>query len=400
MRPTPTSTPTVAPTPTPTIVPTPTSTPTVAPTPTPTIVPTPTSTPTVAPTPTPAADPIAAIKAARSGDTVYVGPGTFSSSERLSIPAGVTVAGVGTDVSHLKAKLVVGSNCVLRNLRVGAATGSTYVNATGVTFTNVRFSGGGGTYEASWPYCDSHVVSLMGGSSIRFNDCTFDKSNGVEDATHSRHLNTVFVCGSTDVRWTRCHFEFSERFTVECYASSPATNIDFYDCSFDGSPCANIDYAIEGLSNSTVSGCTFGGNGMGSNPGWVNDITIETPSKTRPPHDITITGCEFVQGKGLSVSGCEYMYDIKITNNTVDATVNATAHVWDAGFFHFEDGETSGRYPERITITGNRIVCDPTDDFTGIGAEVNNSTVTHNTLTECTLSVAGANNVSSPNTVN
>ena len=71
--------------------PTPTATPTPSPTETATSAPTPTPTPTA--TPTPAANPIAAIQAAKAGDTVVVGAGTYAGS--VTVPNGVTIVGSG-----------------------------------------------------------------------------------------------------------------------------------------------------------------------------------------------------------------------------------------------------------------------------------------------------------------
>ena len=186
--PTPAPTPTVTstPNPTPTITSTPTPTPTVTstPTPTPTITSTPTPTPTVTstPTPTPTADPIALITAARPGDTVVVPDGTYTFSTRLVLPNGVNVKGSGAG-SWLNGPVVVGSNATYSDLRIGRKGYATYIGGvSGVTFSRVRFTGGGGNWSTTWPYCDSEVITMGAGSAVGnvlFDNCEIEANAGL-----------------------------------------------------------------------------------------------------------------------------------------------------------------------------------------------------------------------------
>jgi len=450
-RPTPTSTPTptVTPTPTPAVTPTPTPAVTPTPTPTPTVTPTPTPTPTVTPTPTPTpggtlnvkdyggkgdgvTDDYAAVSkacaaASAVGGTVYLPAGTYLMNTRLTVPVRVSIKGDGLG-SWLKGPVTVGSSSTYADVKIGRDGYACYVGGvSGVTFSRVRFTGGGGDYNSTWPYYDSNVVSIGGAnvSNILFDGCEIERNSGVEDATHSHHFDNVFIWSGVntgqplvhDVLFKNTHFGVSNgtatgapSFNFEIFEDYTAAtrvqgfhDINFEGCTFEAAEAASIDYSGSTLSSdattpnsgySHVIGCTFKGNGAGSNPTWTNDITVEKGAGY-----ITATGNTFYRGDGCSVRVEDMGGHNTITNNVIDATNSVLdtgiTHDWLAYIIISSNDNT---------VTGNTITnTGPSSHAIDLEATSSYNTVTGNTLTGGDVldrTGGSGNTMTSPNAIN
>ena len=103
--------------------------------------------------------------AAAVGKTLYVPAGTYRIGARLTIPNGVTVRGDG-DASWLNGPVTVGSNTTFASLRMEGGYSCYLGGVSRVTFTKVRFTGGGGSYKGTWPHFDCHVLTIGVGGSV------------------------------------------------------------------------------------------------------------------------------------------------------------------------------------------------------------------------------------------
>jgi len=291
--PAPTPTPTVTPTGTPTPTPKPTVTPTVTPTPTPT----PTVTPTVTPTPTPTVNPIDAIQAAKAGDTIVVGAGTFTGNVR--VPDGVTITGAGATVSWLKGKLTFGSNDVIQDVEIGDVGMSAVHNRDGATntlFQRVHLRGGSGPAY-------TYVVDLGSQatcSHITFKDSEIERNLGVETGTWgSQGYNDICVWSAaghpvSDITFDGVHVGVSNgagghdtgspRFDIECYTEGVAgthgwKNITLNNCVLEAADMETADfadYAGARASGVLIQGCTFVGGGYAASY-FSNTLNFEMP---------------------------------------------------------------------------------------------------------------------------
>jgi hypothetical protein len=346
-------------------------------------------------------DDYAAIRAAcaaakRTGRTVYVPAGTYLMKSRLVMPAGVKIKGDGAQ-SWLKGPISVGSAGTCAHLKVGSSLSSTYVGGvSNVTFTSVEFVGGGGAFSGTYPFYNANVLTLgcKNTSNITFDGCTIGPNAGSGDP-RSQRCDNVYVTmdpGAVveDITFRDCHFMRSPRFQVEMWSGDydPAfQDISFYDCVFEKSSCAALDYA--GPRGSTVSGCTFRGSGAAST--WPGDVIAEGGSR-----GLTVTGNTFYRGTGWSVA-CNAPGGNTITNNVFDMTVSPydLTHTRNP-LISLSIGSGSC---DNNTVTGNTIDNHNNPSPVAIEVEGDNNKVTYNTLTAGTISVTGTGNIKSPNTI-
>ena len=339
-----------------------------------------------------------------AGRTLYVPTGTYRLASRFTVPAGTVFKGDG-EGSWLKGPVSVGSGDTFDDLRIGSAGRSCYVGGVeNVTFSHVQFVGGGGSFAKTWPFLDSHVLTIGVGGSVRhvlFDGCHVERNGGMENADKSHHFDNVFVLSHVaadnatvkDVLFRACQFAGSPRFNVEVWdeylvqgGARGTENVDFADCVFEASESASIDYSSYRGGYSTVSGCTFKGNGAGANPKWPDDVTIEKGAS-----HITVTGCHALRGRDMFVGGSGG--NNVVTNNVVDGD-SGIAHNWTPYISLVGDNNV---------VTGNHVVSTG-PDATVIVVEGNNNVVTGNIVTPplaraSAILVTGTGNTSSPNTV-
>lgn len=398
---------------------TPTPTPTVTPMPTPAVTPMPTPTPTVTP---PSGDVLnvkdygakgdglsndyaalgkAFAAAATTGTTVYLPAGTYLVNSRLTVPANVSITGDGSG-SWLDGPVSVGGNSTWSNLRIGAVGHAVYLGGvSGVTFNGVRFTGGGGAYEASYPIYDCHVFTVRASSNVSFTNCTFDGNPGVENSAHSLHFDVGFVyAGSHDISFSGCAFGASPRFGVEMWDDSNpgGYNISYSGCTFAHTSDATLDFSSYYGDDCSVTNCTFAGEGDAGTQ-WPDTITVEGGQTT-----VTVSGNTFARGRGPAVNilqsaslgrggtGCF------ITGNVIDCTVdNGTTSSGSEPYAKIEvQAGASGN-----TVTGNTIIPAGTSGY-AVDLFGSNNTVTGNTLhagDSGYIASSGAANTTSPNTL-
>jgi hypothetical protein len=285
---------------------------------------------------------LAITAANKVGGTVYFPAGTYYvhptgaldagsgvSLNRFAIPAGTKISGAGINASRILGKLNVGANCTFKDIWLGVDLGSTFVRTKGSTFDFVRFSGGGKytegqDWQSTWPWCDCTPLALFG-SHLTFNDCIFDGVQGV-DTTHTYKFDNVATFGGSHLIFNRCHFEPAAYFSIEMWAGPSdtpyAVHNDFFDCTFDESVAAHIDYALYGASNCTVNNCTFASSGVGPNAHDPGDVTIECG---RRAHSITVSNCHMVRGAWCNITIQGAGHDMWITNNTIDNSAGLNA---------------------------------------------------------------------------
>ncbi len=238
---------------------------------------------------------MAAIKAAKAGDTVVVSAGTFTAAGGIDVPDGVTIIGQGKDASWIKGQIRYGSNTVVKNLKMGDVGRSAAKNRNGArntTFEDCRFRGGGGS---AWNY----VLLLGEGAScsfITFRNCEVECNLGSENASLSNGFNdvTIWVGGSTsvsDILFEGCHIGVSNgvrsgapRMGVECYTDDGAQygwqRITFRSCVVEVCDAHGMDFSDEQNVRSqglVVEGCHLKGAGLRPNAPWASTIDLEYP---------------------------------------------------------------------------------------------------------------------------
>lgn len=336
------------PQPTPTVtvtVPGPTATATITPSCSPTSAVTASPSVTAAPTPTPTGtlpgDPLAAIRAAKPGQTVFVPAGTFTGS--VTVPNGVKVIGAGRDVSWLKGQIHFGSNSRIVGLKIGdsgmAAVHNNHAGASNTVFEDCRFRGGGGN---AWTY-----VVLLGESgstsNITFKRCDVECNLGVENTSMTRGYNnvTIWVGGSTkvsDILFEDCHIGVSNgvrsgcpRMAVECYTEDGATygwqRVTFRGCVVEVSDGHGMDFSDEVDKRSeglVVENCWVKGAGLKTTAPWAASIDLEYPLRAVIRNNIFGLGREFcVQ---MTTRGDPYSPSYTVwEGNTIDLTPNGVS---------------------------------------------------------------------------
>jgi hypothetical protein len=365
----------------------------------------------------PAANPIAAIQAARAGDTVVVGAGTFSGS--VTVPSGVTIVGAGSASSWLKGKMTFGSNTVVRDLKIGDAGMNAVRNGAGATntlFERCRFRGGGG---ASWTY----VVNLGSGNScsrITFTDCEVERNLGVEVAGSDNGYNNVSIwCDKdrtvTDITFDGCHMGVSNgvktgapRMGLECFnyddtvAGGGWKNVTLRDCVFEATDGHSADFSDQSFARATgllIEGCTFKGGGLGGRWGWTLDLEM--------PLNPVIRNNTFYRGLGnwgYVIAVCDRgdtaytSCGASITGNLLDLDANNGIAPVTNGWPVLLNG-----YDNRFT--GNTVKCHYGTSSLFMLDHAYRSVITGNTFSigsrPLTTPINGSSgNTTSPNTVN
>jgi hypothetical protein len=254
-----------------------------------------TTAPVPTPVPTPANDPIAAIKAAKAGDTVSVAAGTFTGN--VDVPDGVTVVGAAKDASWLKGHVTFGSNERISDLRIGDAGMSAVHNRNGATntvFERCRFRGGGGR-------AFTYVIDLGSGaaaSHITFKDSEVERNLGVESGGDQGFNDIGIWIGAggpvSDITFDGVHVGVSNgqgghdtgapRFGMECYTdpgsgTSGWQNITIRNSVFEAADMETADFSDTPTARGTgllIEGNTFKGGGY-ANVKWKYVLNFEMP---------------------------------------------------------------------------------------------------------------------------
>ena len=157
---------------------------------------------------------IARINGARAGQTITIPAGTFAGN--VTIPSGVTVRGAGKDTSWIKGTVVYGSNCVVRDLKLGNANCSTRngSGASNTRFVRVRFVGGGQS-GVPWPNTSVLIIgSRYSCDHITFRSCVVERNVG-SDPDFSKGFNNISLIERSNVHVESILFKGC---TVECSA--------------------------------------------------------------------------------------------------------------------------------------------------------------------------------------
>jgi hypothetical protein len=366
----------------------------------------------------------AAVAAAGGAGTVYFPAGTYYLASAYSPPSGITFTGPVHDkdsvpLAWIKGRVNFGSSQSFSDLKIGPASAGLCAIAAGsqtvsnTSFTRCQFRGGGGDRITS-NYTDPHVISLRNQATgeytylsyITFTDCSIECNLGVEDATHSKHFDNIYISPSGvapsmhDILFKGCRFGISNgvrtgapRFNIEIW-NRPGTNnatpqgfrdINFEGCVFEAADDEQLDYSgstcVDGVTPndgySHVTGCTFKGDGKAY--AWYSSLVIENGCG-----HVTVDGNTFYRGAGHAIStssGTGYNCQNIITNNTIDYTDNV-----------LNTGITNAIYGlimvngQGNTVTGNTITTYPTVTAPQIWIKGSGNTVAGNT---CIAPAAG-----------
>ena len=365
------------------------------------------------------------------GGTVYLPAGTYTFSTRLTLPNGVNVKGTGAG-SWLNGPVSVGSSATYADLKIGRAGYATYIGSvSGVTFSGVRFAGGGGSWSTTWPYCDSEVITMNAGtgvSDILFDSCEVEANAGSLSAPHPNEFQGVMIYSGVkagqgtvhDVLFRNTHFgvyngnntggpEFGVVFWDDFTTSSRVQGtkaINFEGCTFEAFQAASIDFSGASLSSdgvtpasgySHITGCTFKGDGFPT-PYYGNTITIEKGAGY-----VTISGNTFYRGSGAAVGIEDSGGHNTVTNNVMNYLVPnlGITHSWNP---------LIGIASSHNTVTGNTLALGTEcDHIINLLSGANSNVVTGNTITFNTgvygsyapygIRNLGSGNTVSPNTI-
>jgi len=155
------------------------------------------------------------LAAVHPGSIVYLPRGVYYCPTGIRLASHVSLKGDNRSASWLMGHLDFGSRCTVSRLKIGASNVSAVTNlpnAAHVTFTRVRFRGGGATYAP---------VIVLGGcrgshkscSFITFKNCEVERNLGVETNPPSKNLNDItllssYIAGETvvhDITFDHCH---------------------------------------------------------------------------------------------------------------------------------------------------------------------------------------------------
>jgi hypothetical protein len=416
----------------------------------------PTPTPTVTPTPTPTGQPansinvkdygavgdgvtddypaiVAASNAAGSAKVLYFPIGTYLMNTRFKPVEGQHLSGEGIE-SWLNGPVQVASYTQWNDMRIGRDLFDTSLgNCHDITFTRVKFHGGGGQTSNGGIPNPAAVISIGSAwngvnksvNNVVFDDCVFERNIGIENVDKTLKYDTISLFAAvktgdtvvSNILFKNSIFEGGgTSFIVEMWQDFNQLcqvgyrNINFEGNTFYAAEAASIDYsgatAPDGTPSSGyshVTGNTFLGNGTGSNPKWATDVTSEKGAGY-----ITVSNNRHIGGKGQSYglggpynsaypnSGGHYT----VTNNDIDAT--APGSIQHEGFwtpYVITGGKDN-------TITGNTIITAYSDprwptmqyDAIKLSATSSNSVATGNIIVGGKLTDEGTNNTISPNT--
>jgi hypothetical protein len=330
--------------------------------------------------------------------TLYVPRGTYK-MRPVSLPDGLKIKGASSTGSWLRGRITFGSNCVVRDIKLGDAGYSTRngANASNTRFERCQFRGGGGTgYDAA--------VILVGGQyscgGITFKDCNVERNLGVENGACTLGFNNISInemgqlggAHIENVTFDGCHIGVSNgaagrnigspRAGLEATTSSSQgtivhgwNNINIIDCIFEATNSFSIDLADFPLASgqrasgpALISGCTIMGGGYtnGTAP-FGYSICLEAP------HDVIIENNTIYRGymDAIAVDGGSYI----IRNNIIDLTYDNGITPED-NIYNFQNELTATGIVTGNTFTTNQAGCPLSLDG------MSNGTVTGNTFIE------------------
>ena len=241
---------------------------------------------------------IAMRAAVKAHAILFIPRGTYTGN--VTIPSGVTIQGTGMETCWLKGRITFGSNCVVRDIKLGDAGYSTRnrANASNTRFERCRFRGGGGSdYDAAvvllgWQYSCDHIT---------FTDCDFERNVGTGTVgTNIVSVNNMAYSGGPQVEyitWERCHFgvdngganTVTPRAAIECTNKGNGTPIKGYhhmyvlDCVFEKTGWFTLDFAdnwgyLKLCDNVVIRGNLIKGAGAAGT--WGYGVCLEMPIGT------------------------------------------------------------------------------------------------------------------------
>jgi hypothetical protein len=179
---------------------------------------------------------------------------------RLRLPDRLTIKGASRTNTWLKGEIDFGSNCVVRDLKLGDVGKSTHnlPNASRTLFERCHFRGGGGEQM------NAPVIMLGYGKShsadhITFKDCDIERNMGDEDSDASLGYNDICIYAVGAAGWAKldaitfdgCHVGVSNgRTDIPSNTGSPRAGLEAYT-----NPGAGL--AVGGWSNLVVQNCVF-----------------------------------------------------------------------------------------------------------------------------------------------
>lgn len=244
---------------------------------------------TLIPSSTSTADLQAILDNSPSGSTVTLGPGSFSVTNPLKVPTGVSIAGSGTDATVLK--LAAGAWSAFSYGFVVAANGSGSTvrdltidgNRSG-TASPPANSGGGLKVGSGWTVSNVRFTNLnyfkvwiMGVSDVTVRNCRFDAiggSSGGEDNVGGGRSSNVTIADN--------HFDATTRGNAIDLLRSQ--NLTITGNVLRGAPRVERNIYLEGVQGATVSGNSLA-------YGSITAQTDKSYSGTEPitnPKDIVI----------------------------------------------------------------------------------------------------------------
>lgn len=335
-----------------------------------------------------------------------VGAGTFAGTTRITIPDGVTVQGTGMDSSWLQNDITFGSNCTVRDIKIGTAAYSVQnrANASSTLFGRCRLRGGG-TGEAK--NCVVRLGTYGSCDHITFKDCLVERNLGIEDSSYSRGYNNIGCLenGATasgshldSITFIGCHIGVSNgRTDIPRNIGCPRMSMEFYTAEIPG-----VNRAYHGWSNVEVIDCVF----------EASDMCCIDLADTLDASGQHISGPALIRGCTLKGGGydgkywgyticCEAPKGVVIENNTfyrahdITLTVEESQGVDTSGYvirnnvfaLYVDNGITPGTY-SMVLLRGSNHVFTGNTITTNSGSTVlelehsSNSTITGNTLNE------------------
>lgn len=314
-----------------------------------------------------------AINAATPGDIIELCAGTFSSAVTVNKKLDIRGQGNGTILQNVGGDVVTytaagsGTSAVdrayMRNLKIsGSGKGMradqlvNYVTLDGVTID------GNTTYGIHI----NNITGLMNDWAIT--NCTFNNNSSAIYISTAANLNGLSITGSTFTNQVNSGIYVGQSST----APGGLSNVTITGNTFTGNGPVNNQAAlyIEKLSNATISGNTFTNNGLDVNPRGIS-INLKYGNYT----GVTINGNTFIENRGA-------------TQNTSGANSGYALTV--SGRNDFPSYGTNPGTLSNVSITNNEV----TGFIRGIQVENatdwTTTTVENNKLNGCALGIIGS----------